>query len=278
MVSEQPSFTDVEYGNRRRVSRREQFLETMNATIPWARLVALIEPHYYKDRPGKRGRKAKPVETMLRMYLLQVWFSLSDEGVEDAVYDSYAMRRFLGLDFAVEQVPDATTLLHFRHLLEEHHVGEKLLAAQNEVFDANGWIMRGGSIVDATIIAAPSSTKNATGTRDPAMHQTRKGNQWYFGMKAHIGVDAGTGYVHTVTATAANVHDLDEAVNLVRAGDEVVYADAGYQGAANRPEIAGDEHLSKVAWQIAARKGVLKTMAAPDRVAQSRQASVRGEG
>ena len=277
MVSEQPSFTDVEYGNRRRVSRREQFLETMNATIPWARLVALIEPHYYKDRPGKRGRKAKPVETMLRMYLLQVWFSLSDEGVEDAVYDSYAMRRFLGLDFAVEQVPDATTLLHFRHLLEEHHVGEKLLAAQNEVFDANGWIMRGGSIVDATIIAAPSSTKNATGTRDPAMHQTRKGNQWYFGMKAHIGVDAGTGYVHTVTATAANVHDLDEAVNLVRAGDEVVYADAGYQGAANRPEIAGDEHLSKVAWQIAARKGVLKTMAAPDRVAQSRQASVRAK-
>ncbi len=277
MVSEQPSFTDVEYGNRRRVSRREQFLETMNATIPWARLVALIEPHYYKDRPGKRGRKAKPVETMLRMYLLQVWFSLSDEGVEDAVYDSYAMRRFLGLDFAVEQVPDATTLLHFRHLLEEHHVGEKPLAAQNEVFDANGWIMRGGSIVDATIIAAPSSTKNATGTRDPAMHQTRKGNQWYFGMKAHIGVDAGTGYVHTVTATAANVHDLDEAVNLVRAGDEVVYADAGYQGAANRPEIAGDEHLSKVAWQIAARKGVLKTMAAPDRVAQSRQASVRAK-
>ena len=277
MVSEQPSFTDVEYGNRRRVSRREQFLETMNATIPWARLVALIEPYYYKDRPGKRGRKAKPVETMLRMYLLQVWFSLSDEGVEDAVYDSYAMRRFLGLDFAVEQVPDATTLLHFRHLLEEHHVGEKLLAAQNEVFDANGWIMRGGSIVDATIIAAPSSTKNATGTRDPAMHQTRKGNQWYFGMKAHIGVDAGTGYVHTVTATAANVHDLDEAVNLVRAGDEVVYADAGYQGAANRPEIAGDEHLSKVAWQIAARKGVLKTMAAPDRVAQSRQASVRAK-
>ena len=278
MRGEQQSFTDLEYGNRRRVSRREQFLESMDAVIPWEQWVGLIKPFYYADkRDGKKGRKPKPLETMLRMYLLQVWFSLSDEGVEDAVYDSYAMRRFLGLDFAVEQVPDATTLLHFRHLLEEHHVGEKLLAAQNEVFDANGWIMRGGSIVDATIIAAPSSTKNATGTRDPAMHQTRKGNQWYFGMKAHIGVDAGTGYVHTVTATAANVHDLDEAVNLVRAGDEVVYADAGYQGAANRPEIAGDEHLSKVAWQIAARKGVLKTMAAPDRVAQSRQASVRAK-
>jgi IS5 family transposase len=190
--SEQPSFTDIEYGNRRRVSRREQFLETMNATIPWARWVGLIEPHYYQDKPGKKGRKAKPIETMLRMYLLQVWFSLSDEGVEDAIYDSYAMRRFLGLDFAVEQVADATTLLHFRHLLEEHKLGEKLLAAQNEIFEEQGWIMRGGSIVDATIIAAPSSTKNATGQRDPEMHQTKKGNQWYFGMKAHIGIGQGS--------------------------------------------------------------------------------------
>ena len=193
MDIDQPSFTDIEYGNRRRVSRREQFLEAMDATIPWQVWVALIEPYYYADRPGKRGRKAKPVATMLRMYLLQVWFSLSDEGVEDAIYDSYAMRRFMGLDFAVEQVPDATTLLHFRHLLEEHQLGEKLLAAQNEVFQEQGWIMRGGSIIDATIIAAPSSTKNATGTRDPAMHQTKKGNQWYFGMKAHIGVDADSG-------------------------------------------------------------------------------------
>jgi len=237
--SEQLSFTDVEYGNRRRVSRREKFLEQMDATIPWGRWVGLIEPHYFQDRPGKRGRKATPIGTMLRMYLLQVWFNLSDEGVEEAIYDSYAMRKFMGLDFAVEQVPDATTLLHFRHLLEEHHLGEKLFAAQNEVFEERGWIMRGGSIVDATIIAAPSSTKNATGTRDPEMHQTKKGNQWYFGMKAHIGADAGTGYVHSVTATAANVHDLDEAANLVRDDDEVAYADAGYQGAQKRPEITG---------------------------------------
>ncbi len=174
MDSEPPSFTDVEYGNRRRVSRREQFLETMDATIPWQVWVGLIEPHYYADRPGKRGRKAKPIETMLRMYRLQAWFSLSDEGVEDAIYDSYAMRRFMRLDFAVEQVPDATTLLHFRHLLEAHQLGEKLFAAQNEIFEREGWIMRGGSIIDATIIAAPSSTKNTTGTRDPEMHQTRK--------------------------------------------------------------------------------------------------------
>jgi IS5 family transposase len=273
----QPSFTDVEYGNRRRVSRREQFLDTMDATIPWGTWVGLIEPHYYSAGPGRKGRKAKPIETMLRMYLLQVWFCLSDEGVEEAVYDSYAMRRFMGLDFAVEQVPDATTLLHFRHLLERHTLGEKLFAAQSEIFESQGWIMRGGSIVDATIIAAPSSTKNATGTRDPQMHQTKKGNQWYFGMKAHIGVDAGTGYVHSVTATAANVHDLDEAVNLVRADDEVVYADAGYQGAPKRPEIAGDQHLSKIQWRVAARKGALQAMTEDDRALESRKASVRAK-
>ncbi len=164
MVNEQPSFTDLEYGNRRRVSRRERFLDQMDQMVPWDRWVAVIAPHYYQERAGKRGRKPVPLGTMLRMYLLQVWFSLSEEGVEEAIYDSYAMRRFMGLDFAVEQVPDATTLLHFRHLLEKHDLGAKLLAAQEEIFTQEGWIMRGGSIVDATIIAAPSSTKNATGT------------------------------------------------------------------------------------------------------------------
>ena len=277
MDNDQPSFTDVEYGNRRRTSKREQFLEQMNAAIPWRIWVGLIEPHYYADRPGKRGRKAKPIETMLRMYLLQVWFSLSDEGVEDAIYDSYAMRKFMGLDFAIDQVPDATTLLHFRHLLEKHKLGEKLFAAQNEIFEAQGWIMRGGSIIDATIIAAPSSTKNATGTRDPEMHQTRKGNEWYFGMKAHIGVDAGTGYVHALSATAANVHDVNAAARLVRADDEVVYADFGYQGVAKRPDILADGDLAKIEWRIAARKGVLKTMPAHDRAMESRKAGVRAK-
>jgi IS5 family transposase len=270
----QLSFTDVEYGNRRRASRRELFLESMDQVLPWDQWVGLIQPFYYN---GQRGRKPKPVETMLRMYLLQVWFSLSDEGVEEAIYDSYAMRRFMGLDFAVEQVPDATTLLHFRHLLEEHNLGEQMFAEQSRIFDEQGWIMRGGSIVDATIIAAPSSTKNATGTRDPEMHQTKKGNQWYFGMKAHIGVDAGTGYVHSVTATPANVHDLDQAGKLIRDDDEVVYADAGHQGIDKRPEVTGDEHLSGVQFRVAARKGVLKTMPAPDRVIQSQQAGVRAK-
>ncbi len=177
---------------------------------------------------------------------------LSDEGVEDAIYDSYAMRRFMGLDFAVEQVPDATTLLHFRHLLESPPArGEAVRRRRTRSSSAQGWIMRGGSIVDATIIAAPSSTKNATGARDPEMHQTKKGNQWYFGMKAHIGVDAGTGYVHSVTVTAANVHDLDEAPNLVRDDDEVVYADAGYQGVDKRPEIT--ERRAPVEGRVAGR-------------------------
>ena len=274
MRSEQPSFTDVEYGNRRRVSRREEFLRAMDQTIPWDRWVGLIEPFYYT---GKRGRKPKPLETMLRMYLLQAWFSLSDEGVEDAIYDSYAMRQFMGLDFTVEQVPDATTLLHFRHLLETHELGKKLFDSQNEIFTEQGWIMRGGSIVDATIIAAPSSTKNREGARDPEMRQTKKGNQWYFGMKAHIGTDAGTGYVHNVTATAANVHDLDQVADLVREDDEVVYTDAGYQGVEKRPDIAGDEHRSKVEFRVAARKGRLAKMAEADRQAESRKASVRAK-
>ena len=138
MDIDQPSFTDIEYGNRRRVSRREQFLEAMDATIPWQVWVALIEPYYYADRPGKRGRKAKPVATMLRMYLLQVWFSLSDEGVEDAIYDSYAMRRFMGLDFAVEQVPDATTLAKFRHILERKGLGKAMLDELNSELEAAG--------------------------------------------------------------------------------------------------------------------------------------------
>ena len=274
MPSDQISFTDVEYSKRRRVSRREQFLDTMDATIPWSRWVGLIEPFYYS---GQRGRKPKALETMLRMYLLQAWFSLSDEGVEDAIYDSYAMRRFLGLDFTVEQVPDATTLLHFRHLLEKHQLGRKLLESQGEIFEEQGWIMRGGTIVDATIIAAPSSTKNASGARDPEMRQTKKGNQWYFGMMAHIGVDAGTGYVHSVTATAASVHDLDQITHLVRADDDVVYTDAGYQGAERRPDVADDPHLSQVEYRVAARKSKLAAMAQPDRVAESRKASVRAK-
>jgi transposase, IS5 family len=252
--SERPSFTDVEYGNRRRVSRRERFLQTMDGTIPWATWVGLIEPFYYT---GGKGRKPKPVETMLRMYLLQVWFSLSDEGVEAGTR----------CDHAAALSPPAG----------EARAGPDAVRGPERDFRPAGLDHARGSIVDATIIAAPSSTKNATGTRDPAMRQTKKGNQWFFGMKAHIGTDAGTGYVHSVTATAASVHDLDQITDLVRADDEVVYADAGYQGVEKRPDVAGHEHLSGVQFRVAARKSRLASMAQPDRQAESRQASVRAK-
>ena len=274
MTEFQPSLSDVEYSQRRRTPKREEFLTRMDAVVPWTDWVTLIEPFYYSN---KRGRRAVGLETMLRMYLLQVWFHLSDEGVEDQINDSFAMRSFMRLDFGTRQVPDATTLLHFRHLLEKHKLGEAMFAALNAKLEADGLMMRGGSIVDATIIAAPSSTKNASGTRDPEMHQTRKGNQWYFGMKAHAGVDAGTGLVHSVTVTAASVHDLDEIGHLVRVDDQVVYADAGYQGVDKRPEIVGDEHLSGVRWQVAARKGALKQMHPVEQAIESRKASVRAK-
>ena len=196
---------------------------------------------YYPD--GKRGRPTKGIETMLRMYLLQVWFNLSDEGVEDAIYDSYAFRKFMKINFMSDQVPDATTLLKLRHMIEQNHIGEEFFKAINCVMEATGHIMHGGTIVDATIINAPSSTKNAEKKRDPEMHQTKKGNEWKFGMKCSIGVDSGSGLVHSITATSANVHDITEAHKLIRSDDEVVYGDSGYLGIEKREEIKNDKRL-----------------------------------
>ena len=253
----QQTFSDIEYSNRKRKTKREEFLEIMNDIIPWEEWVALIQPLYYK---GKRGRPPRGIETMLRMYLVQMWFNLSDEGVEDAIYDSYAMRKFVGIDFLEEQVPDATTLLHFRHLLEESHLGRAMFDGIKDFMDKTGHIMHGGTIVDATIIDAPSSTKNEQHARDPEMHQTKKGNEWRFGMKIHVGVDAGTGAVVTVAATAANVHDVTMASKLVREDDTVVYGDSGYLGIEKRPEIAEDEHLSTIDYRINRRPGMLHRM------------------
>ena len=249
----QQTFSDLEYKGRPRRTRKEAFLEQMEAIIPWTEWVKVIEPFYYPDRT--RGRKPLGLEKMLRMYLLQCWFNLSDEGVEDAIYDSYAMRKFMGLNFMTEKVPDATTLLHFRHMLEECRAGAAMFEAINGVLEANGLIMHGGTIVDATIISAPSSTKNQDKARDPEMHQTKKGNEWHFGMKAHVGVDAGTGYVTRVTATAANIHDIAETKSLIRPDDTVVYGDSGYLGIEKREEIAADEHLSRIDYRINRRPG-----------------------
>jgi IS5 family transposase len=251
----QMTFSDIEYSNRKRKTKREQFLDMMDAIIPWNQWINIIQPYYPS---GKRGRPTRGIETMLRMYLMQNWFNLSDEAIEDAVYDSYAMRTFMHIDFTEQQVPDATTLLKFRHLLEEHQLGEKIFADVTERLNAVGLIMHGGTIVDATIIASTPSTKNKEKKRDPEMHQTKKGNQWYHGMKVHAGVDAGTGYIHTITGTAANVHDIEEAHNLIREDDHVVYGDSGYLGIEKHDEIKNDLHLRDIEFRINRRPSSIK--------------------
>jgi len=242
-----PTLSDIEYSRRKRTTKREQFLRIMDNSIPWDEWVAYIVPYYPQ---GTRGRPPMGIEKMLRMYLLQCWFNLSDEGLEDAIYDSYAMRTFMGVNFFDEQVPDATTLLKFRHLLEKHNIGKVFFDAIKRALEERGHMMRGGTIVDATLINAPSSTKNEKKERDPEMHQTKKGNEWYFGMKCHVGVDAGSGYVHSVETTAANVHDITKAPQLIREDDEVVYGDAGYIGIEKREEVQSSPHLSTKEYRI----------------------------
>lgn len=251
----QPSFSDIEYGLRKRTTKREEFLRAMDEFIPWGEWVSLIEPYY---PGGQRGRPPMGIEKMLRMYLLQCWFNLSDEGIEDAIYDSYALRSFMKINFIDEQAPDATTLLKFRHLLEKHGIAKSFFQSFNGTLEKCGYIMRGGSIIDATLIQAPSSTKNEKKQRDPEMHQTKKGNQHYFGMKCHSGVDAGSGYVHSLEMTAANVHDITAASKLIRDDDTVVYGDAGYLGIEKREEIASDAHLSCIDYRINRRIGSIQ--------------------
>lgn len=255
-MKDQLTMTDAEYAGRKRITRREEFLDKMDEIIPWKRWIEMIRPHYPS---GKRGRPVRGIETMLRMYLMQVWFNLSDVGIEDAIYDSYAMRKFLGINFLDEQVPDSTTLLKFRHLLEEHEIGKAIFDDIKAQLDKSGLIMHGGTIVDATIVSAPSSTKNSTGERDPEMHQTKKGNQWYHGMKVHTGADAATGYVHTIEGTAANVHDSQETTKLIREDDEVVYGDSGYLGVSWQDAVMEDEHLSQIDYRICKRPKSIKT-------------------
>lgn len=251
-MAEQQSFTDMEYSNRKRKTRRDEFLKGMDAVIPWKEWVEIVTP-YYPD--GKRGRPPRGVETMLRMLLLANWFNLSDEGVEDAIYDSYAFRHFMKVEFnGGEQAPDATTLCKFRKLLNEAGIAEKLFNSTHGLLEKEGKIMHGGSIVDASLVDAPSSTKNKKKERDPEMHQTKKGNQWYFGAKMHIGVDAGTGYLHGMDMTAANAADITIAHKLIRKDDQVLYGDAAYSGIEKREEIREDEHLSSIDYRVNSKK------------------------
>ncbi len=255
-MEKQMSFAQSEYAGKKKVTRRERFLGEMGALVPWARLCAVIEPHYPK---GKRGRPPIGIERMLRIYFLQQWYALADEALEDALYDSQAMRTFAGIDLSVEAVPDATTLLKFRHLLEAHDLTRKIFEEVGALLSEHKLLMREGTIVDATIIAAPSSTKNARQERDPQMHQTKKGNQWYFGMKAHIGVDKQSGLVHSLSATAANVADIAQAHALLHGQEKEVFADAGYLGVEKREEIVPISE--DIQWYVAAKRGKVKAMA-----------------
>jgi IS5 family transposase len=251
----QTSFSQAEFADKKKITRREKFLARMEAIIPWAALLAVIEPFYPK---GERGRPPIGLERMLRVYFLQQWYGLADEALEDAIYDSQAMRGFARIDLAADGVPDATTLLKFRRLLETNDLCKGIFNAINTDLAARGLMMREGTLVDATLLAAPPSTKNKEKKRDPEMHQTRKGNQWYFGMKAHIGADRDGKLVHTVVVTAANVADITKTAELLHGQETQVHADAGYIGVEKREEITA---LNRpIDWQIAGKRGQIKKM------------------
>jgi len=224
----QQTFADEAFERYRKVTRREEFLRQMDTVMPWRELCEVIEPFYPK--PEGAGRPPKELEMMLRIHFLQYWFNLSDPAVEEALYDSRAMRRFTGIDLGEMPVPDETTICKFRHLLETHNLGGRLFELIAEYLQDNGLKISTGTIVDATIISAPSSTKNREKQRDPEMHQTKKGNQWYFGMKAHIGVDSKTKLLHAVVATAANVHDSQALPELLHGDETRVWGDSAYSG------------------------------------------------
>jgi transposase, IS5 family len=257
----QMSFAQVEYAGKKKQTRRDKFLGQMEQVVPWKRLIAVIEPHYPKS--GQRGRPPIGIARILRMYFIQQWYGLADEAVEDAIYDSQALRNFCRIDLAVESVPDATTLLNFRHLLETHELPQAMLREVNALLKERGLLMSQGTLIDATLIAAPSLTKNRTRERDPQMHQTKRGNQWYFGLKAHIGADEQSGLVHTVVSTAANVSDISQTANLMHGKEQVVGADAGYVGAQKREEVqqALRDNEQQVAWRIAKRRKPIREMA-----------------
>jgi IS5 family transposase len=239
--------TSLGLGNSTKRTRKREFLMEMERVVPWAALVELVAPFAPE---GRRGRPPFSVDTMLRIHFMQQWFTLSDPSMEEALHDVPLFREFAGLGGWSDRLPDESTILRFRHLLEKHKLAAQILGLVNELLCAKGLMLRAGTVVDATLIAAPSSTKNASGERDPEMHQSKKGNQWYFGMKAHIGVDAESGLVHTVRGTSGNVNDVVEGNALLHGQESEVFADAGYQGAHKRADARDG-----VNWHVAMRPG-----------------------
>ena len=269
MQKHQLSFSQAEYAKKKKTTRREVFLEKMEHVVPWSRLVEVIEPYYPKSgaHAHVRGRGRPPIgiERMLRMYCLQQWYGLADEAVEDAVYDSQALSSFMGIDTSREGVPDATTLMKFRHLLEDNDLTKAMLVEVNAMLLERGLLMTQGTLVDATLIAAPSSTKNTDHARDPEMHQTKKGNAWHFGMKAHIGVDRDSGLVHTLVSTAANVSDISQTPELLHGQETEMWADAGYVGVDKREDMQAalikNEQTDTLKLHIAKRRSSIAKMA-----------------
>lgn len=246
---DQLTFGDADFVNKGKTTRKERFLAEMEQVVPWAALQRLIEPFYAE---GLSGRRPYPLSTMLRIHLMQNWFALSDPGMEDALYDMPALRQFAKLS-SVASVPDETTILNFRHLIEENELAPDILANVNGHLSRKGLMVKRGTMVDATIIEAPTSTKNADGERDPEMHQAKKGNEWHFGMKAHIGADVDSGLVHTVVTTAANESDVAQIDDLLHGKEKTVHGDAGYLGA--QDYVARSE---RIAWRIARRRSTVQ--------------------
>ena len=239
-------------GNSTKRTRKVAFLAEMERVVPWSALVELVAPYAPE---GRRGRPPFSVETMLRIHFMQQWFTLSDPAMEEALHDTPLFREFAGVGGWSDRVPDETTILRFRHLLEKHKLAPEILKSVNELLSAKGLLLKAGTVVDATLIAAPSSTKNKTGERDSEMHQSKKGNQWHFGMKAHIGVDAESGLVHTVRGTSGNVNDVVQANALLHGEEAEAFGDAGYQGVDKRDDANPD-----VRWNVAMRPGKRKAL------------------
>ena len=267
----QLSFAEAEYAHKKRKTRREQFLDRMNQLIPWQKLERKLIKHYPN---GENGRPPYPLPVMLRIHCLQLFYNLSDPAMEDALYEIESMRRFAGLRLS-DRLPDETTILNFRHFLERHNLGKGLFDTMNRHLAQHGLMLREGSIVDATILSAPSSTKNQSNERDPEMCQTRKGQQWHFGMKMHIGVDEALGLIHSIETTAASVHDVTVADRLLHGRETRVWGDAGYVGIDKRAE---HQHR-KTDWLIAMRPGKRAHLPTGNPLAQAERnkASVRAK-
>lgn len=265
------SFASLAYENKKKKTRREKFLEEMNQVIPWAEITQIIEPHYPK---AGNGRQPFPLERMLRIYFMQQWYGLSDPAMEDGLYDIESMRRFAGIDLGVDEIPDETTILHFRHLLEKHDLTRQIFDKTQRYLTEKGLLLREGTIVDATIINAPSSTKNRDNTRDKEMKQTKKGNQWYFGMKAHVGTDSNTGLAHSIVVTDAGVHDSQVMDELLHGEEQAVYGDRAYTSEKKRVEY----EARGIRWCVNRKASRHHQLSDEDKEYNHRQSQIRAKG